>query len=300
MDNSAATLHRLSNLKLDRATGNPAPHKPLLLLAVMDLLDAGQLTLPTIPLSPELTYQFLTYWRIVAHRRKAAPDIRLPFHHLSGDQIWEPLDAQLQPSPDRKLTRFARMSDTMAAQFGDQRFRSKARRVLVVSYFQPSEQIALAATLGIPEDELGATVTAIASAEHEAAVERGRDVRFRLVVVAAYCYTCALSRHRLTTISSGSLVEAAHIHQFASSRNNDPRNGLALSKNSHWMFDQGLWSITDDWTILVAVSHFTEECPGSIPLTNYAGHRLLLPDNEQLWPDPKYLAWHRSKKFLGA
>jgi putative restriction endonuclease len=166
----SAVLHRLATLKIDRARGDPAPHKPLLLLAVLDLIDAGRLTLPTIPLSAELAYQFLTYWRIVAHRRKAAPDIRMPFHHLSGDRIWEPLDAQLQPSPDRKLTRFARLPDHVASLFADQSFRDKARRVLVATYFLPSEQVALAATLGIPEGELGTTATAIATAEHEAAV----------------------------------------------------------------------------------------------------------------------------------
>lgn len=299
MDDSTTLLHRLSKLKVDRARGDPAPHKPLLLLAVLDLLDAGRLTLPTIPLSAELTYQFLTYWRIVAHRRKAAPDIRMPFHHLAGDGLWEPLDIHLQPSPDRRLTRFARLTDMTAALFGDRWFRDQARRVLVASYFLPSEQVALAATLGIPEAEVGAAAASIAVTEREVAVQRGRDVRFRLVVVAAYRYTCALSRHRLTTITRGSMVDAAHIHQFADSRNNDPRNGLALSKNAHWMFDQGLWSIADDLTVLVAASHFTEENPGGTMLTNYASQRVMLPDEERLWPDPGYLAWHRTKKFLG-
>jgi putative restriction endonuclease len=67
-----------------------------------------------------------------------------------------------------------------------------------------------------------------------------REARFRRNVVAAYNYTCALTGYRLTTISAGCIVDAAHIHQFASSRNNDPRNGLALWKNAHWFFDTGL------------------------------------------------------------
>jgi putative restriction endonuclease len=47
-------------------------------------------------------------------------------------------------------------------------------------------------------------------------------------------------------------VDAAHIHQFADSRNNDPRNGLALSKNAHWLFDNGLRALTDDFKVIVA------------------------------------------------
>ena len=169
----------------------------------------------------------------------------------------------------------------------------------MTTFFRPDEQVALAATLGIPENELG-TAAGLMVADHDGAVRRGRDVRFRLVVVAAYRYTCALTRHRLTTITRGSLVDAAHIHQFADSRNNDPRNGLALSKNSHWMFDQGLWSISDDLTVLVAISQFAEDHPGGTLLVRLAGQRLMLPDEEHLWPDPAYVAWHRSKKFLGA
>jgi putative restriction endonuclease len=292
-------LSHLGRLKVDRAGGDPAPHKPLLLLALMDLIEVGRVPLPTAPLSAELTYQFLTYWRIVAHRRKAAPDVRMPFHHLSGDRLWEPLDAQFQLSADRKLTRFARLPDSTAALLQDPAVRRDARRVLIGTFFQPDEQVALAATLGIPEDELG-TAVGLTAADHDGAVRRGRDVRFRLVVVAAYRYTCALTRHRLTTITRGSLVDAAHIHQFADSRNNDPRNGLALSKNSHWMFDQGLWSIGDDLTVLVATSQFAEDKPGGTLLARLAGQALMLPDDERLWPDPAYVAWHRSKKFLGA
>ena len=292
-------LARMARLRVDRAGGDPAPHKPLLLLALMDLIEARRIPLPTFPLTAELTYQFLTYWRIVAHRRKATPDIRMPFHHLSGDHIWEALDAQLQPSADRKLTRFARLPDSAATLLQDSDFRGEARRVLTATYFQPEEQVALAATLEIPEGELGPNALSLDASDHETAVGRGRDVKFRLVVVAAYLYTCALTRHRLTTITRGSMIDAAHIHQFADSRNNDPRNGLALSKNSHWMFDQGLWSIGDDLTVLVATSQFTEDCPGGTPLVRFAGQRLLLPADERLWPDRAYVAWHRAKKFLG-
>ena len=61
--------------------------------------------------------------------------------------------------------------------------------------------------------------------------------------VVAYKHTCALTGYRMTTLDMGgmeSIVDAAHIHAFSDSRNNDPRNGLALSKNAHWQFDRGL------------------------------------------------------------
>ena len=54
-----------------------------------------------------------------------------------------------------------------------------------------------------------------------------REARFRIAIVAAYNYTCALTGYRLTTITAGSIVDAAHIHQFANSQNNDPQNDHA-------------------------------------------------------------------------
>ena len=115
-----------------------------------------------------------------------------------------------------------------------------------------------------------------------------------------YHHTCALTGYRVTTIGLGAIVDAAHIHQFSDSRNNDPKNGMALCKNAHWLFDVGLWSVGDDYRIIVANNAFSEDSPDQKPLTEYHGSRLRLPKDEGLWPDPKHLAWHRKHKFLGA
>src|SRR5215467_6596354 len=93
--------------------------------------------------------------------------------------------------------------------------------------------------------------------------------RFRLNIVAAYNYIFALTRYRLTMIAGGSIVDAAHVHQFADSLNNDPRNGLALCKNAHWLFDNGLWTLSDDYRVPVATSRFSENSPEHKGLTDY-------------------------------
>jgi putative restriction endonuclease len=117
--------------------------------------------------------------------------------------------------------------------------------------------------------------------------------------VAAYEYACALTGYRLTTISAGSIVDAAHIHQFSDSRNNDPRNGLALCKNAHWLFDNGLWTLSDDYLVIVAVGRFAEESRDQKPLLTYHGQRIQLPGNQALWPNPVHVAWHRKNRFQG-
>jgi len=73
----------------------------------------------------------------------------------------------------------------------------------------------------------------------------------------------------------------------------------ALSKNAHWMFDEGLWSITDDLKIIVAEKRFTDWSPDGFSLRNYHGRSLFFQRGCILRPDPKYLAWHREHQFRG-
>jgi putative restriction endonuclease len=142
-------LGKFSKLRVDRARGDPAPHKPLLLLALCDLAESGDLR-NVLPLSPEFAFRFYTYWNIVAGRRAQRPDIRLPFHHLSGDGIWSALDDRGELSPDKKLTKCARLPSDLIGFLEDPANRDKARHLLIAKYFRPSEQIALYEMIGLP------------------------------------------------------------------------------------------------------------------------------------------------------
>lgn len=299
MSSNERLLEKLARLSVYRAKGGPAPHKPILLLVVLDLAEQGALPRDFLQLTPELAFRFFSYWRIVARRRTQRPDVRLPFHHLSSDGFWSPLREDGSPSPDHRLTRLVALSPNFVALALDPFSRTQARRILIAKYFQPDERVALYSLLGMASTSDVATAGDADYRSPESAKRQGREIRFRLDVVAAYNYTCALTGYRLTTISAGSIVDAAHIHQFADSRNNNPRNGVALSKNAHWLFDNGLWTVADDYSILVAMDRFSEESPDHKPLCEYHGQRLRLPSNLELWPDPIYLSWHRKKKFQG-
>lgn len=299
MPNPDIWLSKFSKLRVDRAKNGPAPHKPLLLLVLMELAEQDLLPEREILLTPELAFRFCTYWGIVAHRRTQRPDVRLPFHHLQNDGIWIAFGEDSKPSRDNRLTRCVVLDPDFGAALRDRDFRAKARRVLISTYFQDDERIALYSLLGLPvptEDEMASVVSQESSG---AAVERGRESRFRLNIVAAYNYTCALTGYRLLTVSSGSIIDAAHIHQFANSRNNDVRNGLALCKNAHWLFDNGLWTLADDCTVIVAVGRFSEDSPDQKSLVEYDGQKIRLPADTSSRPNPVHLGWHRKNKFLG-
>jgi putative restriction endonuclease len=294
-------LTKFSKLRVDRARGDPAPHKPLLLLALCDSVEKATLPNGVLSLSPELAFRFYTYWSIVAERRPQRPDVRLPFHHLASDGLWSALDEHGHQSTDRTLTKFARLPSDLAAFLEDPVARDRARHLLVAKYFRPSERIALYEMIGLPVPDRSDIESNASYKSPEEARMAGREARFRMRVVAAYNYTCAFTAYRLTTITAGSIVDAAHVHEFRDSRNNDPRNGIALSKNAHWTFDQGLWSVSDDYRIIVAIGHFTEAGPNHLDmLESYHGKRLFLPEDNSLWPDPIHLAWHRRTTFRSA
>jgi putative restriction endonuclease len=292
-------FRKLGNLKIDRAKG-PAPHKPLLLLVILELAERGQLPLDCLPLTAELTFLFGTFWRVVAHRRKQRPDVCLPFHHLQSDGFWSAEGEDHQPSPGPRFTEFARLDPEFAAFALRPESRERARRILISTYFEPAERLTLYALVGLPvpsEEEIERDANEAAARK---AQEQGRDVRFRVDVVTAYNYTCALTGYRLMIRrSAGTIVDAAHIHQFAHSRNNEVQNGLALCKNPHWLFDNGLWTVEDDHTIRVATDQFSEDHTDHKSLGEYAGRKLRLPSNPELWPSPVHLDWHRKHRYLG-
>ena len=284
-------LKVVSNLRVDRK-GSIAPHKPLLLLVLAELAEQGKLTDEILPLTGELVFRFLAYGTVVAERRSQRLDIHLPFFYMRSDGCWTLLDENGQPTLERRHAVAAQLDETFLACLNDSDFRNQMRRILIARYFiDADERAALYQLVGlsVPPDPIVKEDARF----YETSRERGREARFRLTVVPAYNYTCALTWYRLVTVDSGSIVDAAHIHQFADSRNNHPRNGIALCKNAHWMSDEGLWSLDNGYHVLVATRRFDESDTEALLLSLKANTRILLPADPNYWPDKAHLAWHR-------
>lgn len=100
---------------------------------------------------------------------------------------------------------------------------------------------------------------------------------------------------------TSSIVQAAHIHQHAISGNDDPRNGLALTPDAHWMFDAGLWTVVpkeDDLLVQVATDRFSESSPHGRLLSQCHQQPLHFHDHSRIRPEPRHLEWHQNVKFL--
>jgi putative restriction endonuclease len=79
-------LGKLANLNVAR-TGQRgiAPHKPLMLLTVIDLIESGDIRDGWVKYDVRLVSRFLDYWELVLERQRNQPDIPMPFHALGGD-----------------------------------------------------------------------------------------------------------------------------------------------------------------------------------------------------------------------
>jgi putative restriction endonuclease len=76
------------------------------------------------------------------------------------------------------------------------------------------------------------------ASRYERAIRDGQPLRVGEEPPAAYVRKPAF--RRLLLDGGEAMVEAAHIHPFAVSGDDDPRNGLALTPDMHWAMDRNL------------------------------------------------------------
>ena len=74
---------KFQRLRVDRAHGT-APHKPILLLSVIELFERNAIAQNRIDLSPQLNQTFLNYWSYLGSASHN-PDISRPFFHMRGE-----------------------------------------------------------------------------------------------------------------------------------------------------------------------------------------------------------------------
>jgi putative restriction endonuclease len=122
-----------------------------------------------------------------------------------------------------------------------------------------------------------------------------RDKAFSAQVRAAYDSRCAITGLKIINGGGRAEMEAAHIMPVAEDGPDSVRNGVALSRTVHWMFDRGLISIDDDYSLLKAKGRLPE---GAERLFDPSGV-VNVPDDEREQPNPLFLRWHREHCFKG-
>ena len=287
--------------KLNAATGSgkcrgKAPHKPLLLLCLLDLAEAGELVGRTFTRTAGLVLRFKSYGALVSERWPTRLDLRMPFFYLRTQGFWQAFTLEMTPAQSPESCFLCELHEEFFDLLADADFRLKARLLLVSRYFEPRERVALLESLGLCAagmEKIDRKISVLNEEAEEAARKKGRNARFAVQVVSRYKFTCALTGLCCLTADGAAIVDAAHIEPFAEAQNDDIENGLALCKNAHWMFDEGLWSVRNDGRVLLAPQRFTENGPEGLRLQPYAGRLLQFATGVSMRPRNDYFTRHR-------
>ena len=308
-------LSRAPGAVWGQGTKKQAPHKPLLLLAVLDLVTRGVITTPFIDVTGDLTELnelFNLYWRQIIPLGQTS-SIAFPFSRLDREPFWN-----LVPQPGKVITAAvinntssvtnlrtyalgARLDDGLFQVMRSDEGREALREALLQSCFSP-EAAHLLREQSLINREAYDYSRVLEEQSHLPLIKEiidgdnfrpaARDQGFRRIVVSTYDHRCALCGVRIVTPEGHTAVDAAHIIPWSKSQNDDIRNGMALCKLCHWAFDEGMMGVSDDYNVITSRQiSTTPNAPGF--LLTLSGRGIIPPHGRDLWPAQEYLAEHR-------
>ena len=314
-------IKAFSNLRTDKnrnrypaITDHRAPHKPFLLLSIIDLIAQGQITSNFVEPSLDLVETWNIYYSSIMPPGSTT-SMAYPFSRLETDGFWERLpkpsyDAETEyniKSMNRLRKHYfgAKMDDELFQYMCDPETREQLRFVLIRTYFAPEVQPILLEQGRVNYEAYRYSKELLKETKEggrdwddveEPEKRKARDQGFRKAIVTLYEHRCALCGIRMLTPEGHTVVEAAHVKPWSESYDDMPANGMALCRLCHWSFDEGLMSVGKKYEVLVSKRVQVEQ--------NFPGHILTLrdrsiftPEEDKFWPAQENLEWHRNTYF---
>jgi putative restriction endonuclease len=311
-------LHLFKKIRIDRSHGF-APHKPILLLSVLQLYRSKFHVDRRVFISPELVALFKANWTSLV---KTNHDCRIsyPFYYLKSDKFWHLVPKAGFENIDQMGSIMKSFSNLNAAiDYAvvdselfllaiDNRSNEILQQFLIDEFFPESK--ANLSYLSCTQENLFNNIEV--KILHEPPAEYRKEIEklmhqnneeeiylrgslFKREIPKIYNNTCSISGMKVDSIFSFSMIDACHIIPFSNSYNDTVTNGIALCPNLHRAFDRGLISIDSKYKVLVSKA-FRED------MTNYSikafnGRELQLPKNESFHPSLSNIEWHRNNIF---
>ncbi|MGZ9784405.1 HNH endonuclease [Bacillus cereus group sp. BfR-BA-01315] len=113
---------------------------------------------------------------------------------------------------------------------------------------------------------------------------------FRDFTMVAYNGSCAVTGN-VIKYSKFLNLEAAHIKPKSHGGSFLPNNGLALSRDIHWAFDKGFFTLNDDYTLRVHPEIESDFLKG------YNGKQIFIPEEYFFKPSLESIRYHRENVF---
>jgi len=315
-------LKSFSRLRTDKnrkrwsaLTTNQAPHKPFLLLSIMDLIAQGAINQNFIDPSYELVETWNGYWNSIMPVGSRGI-MSYPFYHMRTELFWQLLPNEgykdqsgLTVSSMVKLREIysgAEMDEELFQILCDPQTREQLRLALIDTYFAAEVRVKVLEQGHLNYAAYQYSEKLLQAAEEEKPFEKPedepdwqkkiRDSGFRRTIVNLYQHRCALCGIRMLTPEGHTIVDAAHVKPWKDSFDDRPTNGMALCKLCHWSFDKGLMSVGKDYEVLVSKRVQVEKnLPGHI--LTLSDRSIFTPDEKKFWPEQDNLHWHRKRIF---
>ena len=297
-----------------------APHKPILLLAVIDSFGAGEVFENWIEITDDLVQHFLDNWDALVKTPHVAT-FALPFFHLKNErgQFWKLITypgREIPTTKSKSIKSYRALTETIcAATLSDEFYialsdpikREEIKAAILAKYFgirqatqYPKQEVYSAKIkqqiLYDPDQNYARKVKQTINDQPKEIRDEFVVMRssvFRKAILEVYDNQCAITGLKVSDAKNRSLVDACHITPFAESYDDSIRNGLALSPTFHRAFDLGLIAISDKYKILVhpQLKDFNPETG----IKQFDNRELYLPTNRKFHPSEKHLREHRSK-----
>lgn len=300
-----------TNLKRGSTSFGLAPHKPIFLLAIIDLIDQEVIVENKIFVDTQLVAAFLANWDALVNE-PFKPDFTQPFYYLQNERINKSSFWNVKPLPNSQFNAhiksfnklitvvdYGYFSSDLFLLLKDKYCREFLRQIILNKYFpdfsktEKNKNYLENLSSDILNEPIPAYKKKYAVIEEEIYVRSGL---FKKLVPLVYNQACAFTGWKIQTASGLSLVDACHIKPFSICKEDHIKNGISLSPNIHRAFDRGMLSLDENYRILVS-NQIIEESSSSFSLQKLQGKRIILPKNELHYPGQEYLSWHRNNCF---
>ena len=286
---------------------NRAPYKPFLLLAVIELIERGNIYENKIILSEDLKETFKKYVSLTPDWNPK--NIHDPFFYLKNDGFWHLYPEEVK---NARQASYANLDDPLFLLLTNSGHREIIRQEIINWYFadlRPSIETLIEAQRRSGSEQIEADVEhysegLIEEAERPFSPCRPvesiqvevpiRSAGFRRAIMKIYDWTCAVCELNIRALRGESVTDAAHIIPFSVSYNDDIRNGISLCKSHHWAFDTGLISVNEAYEVIVSPS-MTEQGPTASMLIELRNRPIWLPNEPEHRPAQDALTWHREQ-----
>ena len=304
-------LHAFGNLsqRVNKENG-PAPHKPVLLLALLDEIERDAYKNNLITLTPEFIAGFRTYWAALVSSDYWGATMHNPFRHMYQEGWWYFIKNGVEVAPANQTPSLKfmseeydgiRLSPDLWQLLQDRVALNSLRNHLLQIHFGKTDvsevnRKTLDDVLNYEADQLKREAERPFVKRIRERTEETHFLRHTLfpkVIRGIYrdeCAVCGLGA-RYGKSGTSTILDGAHIIPFSESHNDDPRNGISFCKNHHWGFDRGWFTISSNYHVKVS--------PQLVNGTGYVtdGVMIRLPVAPILHPAPDALEWHRVNVF---